>query len=212
MFFLSVHPTAYFFVLSFRGMRISIHLNEQKNLASIHPDCVLNHPRECALVSHNAAIHHNSAVALLCIQTSSSNFHLLLITSLFFLTMTSISLPVTPFSPLLSVIPFSFFLVLKRFYFLFVSLVPVLTTSNHLVSLFDPCSQCLLPPSLTSLLFPALVPSVCLINHIFSSILSPLAMDCSISHRTTPALNPSHPVVVMVNSISHTPLTHPHQA
>ena len=130
----------------------------------------------------------------------------------FLLTMTSISLPVTPFFPLLSVIPFSFFLVLKLFYFLFVSLLPVLTTSNHLVSPFDPCSQCLLPPSLTSPLFPALVPSVCLINHIFSSILSPLATDCSISHRTTLALNPSHPVVVMVNSISHTPLTHPHQA
>lgn len=56
------------------------------------------------------------------------------------------------------------------------------------------------------------MPSVCFINHIFSSILFPLATHCSISHCSTPPFIPSHPVVVMVNSISHTPLTHPHRA
>lgn len=38
----------------------------------------------------------------------------------------------------------------------------------------------------------------------------PPAKDSSISHRSTPAFNPSHPVAAMVNSISHRALVHPH--
>lgn len=40
----------------------------------------------------------------------------------------------------------------------------------------------------------------------------PPAAHCSISHCSTPPFTSSHPVAVMVNSISHTPLTHPRRA
>lgn len=60
--------------------------------------------------------------------------------------------------------------------------------------------------------FQTWCPSVCFISHIFPSILC-------LEQQTVPSVTAQHPrstplapVVVMVNSISHTPLTHRHQA
>lgn len=85
-------------------------------------------------------------------------------------------------------------------------------SQQHQTIAFDPCGRSLSPPSLTSPSFPVSMPSVGLINHIpsFHPLLP--ATRCSISHCSTHTSSRSHPVVVMVNSISHTPLTHPRRA
>lgn len=147
-------------------------------------------------------------------QTSSkacSNFHLQLAAFLFHLTFTT--LPFCLSSLLLFLYSFFFFsfsnfsLPITLFVFsLFFQ------PSNRFVSLFpfDPAAgirSCHL-----SLLCAALMPSVSLINHIFSSILSPLATDRSISHCSTPTFNPLTLslwwLIPSVTHLSHT-LTQP---
>lgn len=130
-----------------------------------------------------------------------SNFHLPLIAFLFLLTTTSISLPVIlPFPSPLS----SFSSCFQTFLSPLCSLFPVFPTSDSF--------RLTLTAKAGSLHLSSLDAKCLLYQSHFLIHSFPRAAYCSISHCSTPPFNSSHPVVVMVNSISHTPLTHPHQA
>lgn len=140
-----------------------------------------------------------------------SHFHLLLIAFLFLLSMTSISLNCHSFS-------FSslFFLVYPFLYLTFSLCFPFPYFANIKPSCFTLSFwplQLTLSSSTSHITIISTLDAKCLPYQSHFLIHSfPLATDCSISHCPTLAFNPSHPVVVMVNSISHTPHTHPHHA
>ncbi len=115
--------------------------------------------------------------------------------------MTSISLPVT--LPFLS--PLSSFSYILSFSFPFPCFSNIKPPCFSL-SFWPP--QPTFAPSISHITIISSLDAKCLPYQSHFLIHSfPLATDCSISHCSTPAFNPSHPVVVMVNSISHTPLT-----
>lgn len=125
-----------------------------------------------------------------------SNFHLLLIAFFFLLTMPVI----LPFpSPLCS-----FSSCFQTFLSSLCSLFPVFPTSDSF--------RLTLTAKAGSLHLSSLDAKCLLYQSHFLILSFPRAAYCSISHCSTPPFTSSHPVVVMVNSISHTPLTHPHQA